>query len=163
MFPCKTVELLYALVPLKPWRGFLLRRHIESCARCLAGLVSREEAGSLLVQEKAVESSGALWPKVEAALLEETRKEKAQGRAVRPDIRRRWGWAVATACLGAVLVSLVFLRDFRTGPVSAGAVPARFELDYVRVGGQTADAVVYQPQGSDMIIVWAGKSPAVPN
>jgi hypothetical protein len=38
-------------------------------------------------------------------------------------------------------------------------VPVRFELEYIRVGGQPANAVVYQPQGSDIIIVWAGKNP----
>jgi hypothetical protein len=126
-------------------------------------LASREEAGSLFVQEKAAVSSGALWSKVEAALLEETRRKKARGRQGGQGMRRRWGWAVAAASLGAVLLGFLFWRDFRTGRVSADAVPARFVLAYVRVGGQPANTVVYQPQGSDMIIVWAGKSPAAPN
>lgn len=159
MSPCKTVELLYSLIPLKAWRGFLLSRHMESCPHCQAALVSRQEAGSLLLQEKGAAPSGALWTKVESALLEETRGEGSKVQAGRPDFRLRWGWAVATASLGAVLLGFLFLRDFRTGRVSADAVPARFELDYVRVGGQPANAVVYQPQGSDMIIVWAGKNP----
>jgi hypothetical protein len=111
------------------------------------------------VQEKGAAPGGALWTKVESALLEETRGEGSKVQAGRPDFRLRWGWAVATASLGAVLLGFLFLRDFRTGRVSADAVPARFELDYVRVGGQPANAVVYQPQGSDMIIVWAGKNP----
>ena len=80
-------------------------------------------------------------------------------RAVELPVMRRWGWAVATAFLGVLLMSFLLLRDFRPERVSADAVPARFELEYVRVGGQPANAVVYKPQGSDMIIVWAGKSP----
>jgi len=157
------VEFFYALVPLKPWRGYLLRRHIEDCPRCLAGLASREEAGSLLVQERAVDFGGSLWTKVEAALLEGSSAEVTKNQVVHPADVRRWGWAVATAFLGVLLISFFFLHGFRPERVSADAVPARFELEYVRVGGQPADAVVYQPQGSDMIIVWAGKSPEVPN
>ena len=30
---------------------------------------------------------------------------------------------------------------------------------YIRVGGQPAGAYIYQPQGADIIIVWAEKAP----
>jgi len=163
MSPCKTVEFFYALVPLKPWRGYLVRRHIENCPRCLASLASREEAGSLLVRERAVDSGGSLWTKVEATLLEGSNAEAAKSRASYPTDMRRWGWAAALAFLGVLLISFFFLKGFQSERVSADAVSVRFEFEYVRVGGQPADAVVYQPQGSDMIIVWAGKSPEVPN
>jgi hypothetical protein len=56
-----------------------------------------------------------------------------------------------------LVTGFLLLKGFRPGGASpTAAVPARFELEYVRVGGQPANAVVYQPQGSDMIIVWAG-------
>jgi hypothetical protein len=70
---------------------------------------------------------------------------------------RRWGWAVATAFLVVLITGFLLLKNFRPeGTASTAALPARFALDYVRIGGQPADAVVYHPQGSDMIIVWAG-------
>jgi hypothetical protein len=73
---------------------------------------------------------------------------------------RHWGWAVATAFLLVLIAGFLLLKDFRPDrAASAAVVPARFELEYVLVGGQPANTVVYQPQGSDMIIVWAGKSP----
>jgi hypothetical protein len=74
-------------------------------------------------------------------------------------MRRRY-WAVAAIFLLIFIAGFLLFKDFRSENVSsAAAVPARFELEYVRVGGQPANTVVYQPQGSDMIIVWAGKSP----
>jgi len=157
MSHCKTVEFFYGLIPLKPWRGFLIRRHIEKCPGCLAGLASREEAGSLLVQEAGVNIGVSLWNGVAAAIAKDSGEERARDRILQPSPVRRWGWAVATASLGVLLISFFFLKDFQPGRASADAFQARFELEYVRVGGQPANAVIYQPQGSDMIIVWAQK------
>lgn len=159
MSRCKTVEFFYAIIPLKPWRGLLIRRHIERCPRCLAGLASRDAVGSLLVQEIKENICRPLWPGVEAALAEEPSGASGKERTLRYSVMRRWGWAVATAFLCVVLISFLLLKDFLPERVSADVVAARFELEYVRVGGQPANAVVYQPQGSDMIIVWAEKNP----
>lgn len=159
---CKMVELFYALIPWKPWQGLLIRLHIEKCPRCQTGLASREAAGSLLVQEKGMDVGRSLWTGVESALREDSSRERMGGRAVQPPAMRHWGWAVATAFLLVLIAGFLLLKDFRPDrAASTAAVPARFELEYVRVGGQPANTVVYRPQGSDMIIVWAGKSPKV--
>ena len=156
---CKMVELFYALVPLKPWRGLLIRRHIEKCPSCLAVLASREAVGSLLVQERGVNIGRTLWAEVESALRGDWGGKRVKDRAVQLPVMRRWGWAVAAAFLVVLFTGFLLLKDFRPeGVSSAAAVPARFELEYVRVGGQPANTVVYQPQDSDMIIVWAGTS-----
>jgi hypothetical protein len=133
-----------------------VRRHIENCPRCLAGLASREEAGSLLVGEKGLDFGSSLWTKVEPALLEGPAAERTKEHAGRPGLTRRWGWAVATAFLGVFLLSFLLLKNFQPERAPADTSVARFELAYVRVGGQPANTVVYQPKGSDMIIVWAG-------
>jgi anti-sigma factor RsiW len=157
MSRCKTVELFYALVPLKPWRSLLIRRHIEKCPRCLASFASRETVGSLLVQEREVNISRPLWAEVESALVGDPGREMMKSRAVQSSVLRRWGWATATAFLIVLVTGFLLLKGFRPGGASpTAAVPARFELEYVRVGGQPANTVIYQPQGSDMIIVWAG-------
>jgi hypothetical protein len=155
----KTVESLYALVPLKLWRGFLIRRHMEKCPACLASLASREEAGELLVGEAGAAAGPGFWTKVEAVIAGDSGPEKSKALLIetRPS-PPRWGWAVATAGLGVLLIGLFFLGDFRAARVPANALQARFELDYVRVGGEPANAVIYQPQGSDMIIIWAEKN-----
>lgn len=157
---CKMVELFYALIPWKPWQGLLIRLHIEKCSSCQAGLASRKAVGPLLVQERGVDIVRPLWTGVEAALREDSDRERARGRAVHLPAMRPWGWAVALAFLFVLIAGFLLMKEFRPeGAASAAAVPARFELEYVRVGGQLANTVVFQPQGSDMIIVWAGKSP----
>jgi len=160
MSHCKTVEIFYALVPLKSWRGFLIRLHIEKCPRCQAGLANREAVGSLLVHERGVNLGRSLWTGVESALREDSGREMTRGRAFQPTSMRRWGWAAAASFLFVLIAGFLLLKDFRPeGESSTAALPPRFELEYVRIGGQPANTVVYQPQGSDMIIVWAGKSP----
>jgi len=154
------VEVFYGLIPWKPWQGLLIRLHIEKCPRCQAGLASREAVGSLLVQERGVDIGRPLWTGVESALREDSDKERTKGWAAQQPVMRRWGWAAAAVFLLVLITGFLLLKDFRPEEAaSAAAVPARFELEYVRVGGRPANAVVYQPQGSDMIIVWAGKSP----
>jgi len=123
-------------------------------------LASREAVGSLLVKETEIKIGRSLWTGVESALVADSVAENEKARAVQLPVMRRWGWAVATAFLVVLITGFLLLKDFRPeGTASTAALPARFELDYVRIGGQPANAVVYQPQGSDMIIVWAGKSP----
>jgi hypothetical protein len=157
MSRCKTVSFFYSLIPLSRWRALLIRRHIEGCAHCQAGLASRAESRSLFVQEGEVGGEGVLWTKIGPRLAPEAAAPKETAWTAPSPIFRGWGWAAAAAFLAVLITGVLLIRDFRperTAPVAA--VAARFELEYVRIGGQPADTVVYQPHGSDMIIVWAG-------
>jgi hypothetical protein len=123
-------------------------------------LASREAVESLLVQEREANIGRPLWTEVESALVADSAGKRMKDRAVQLPVMRRWGWAVATAFLVVLITGFLLLNDFRPEEASStAAVPVRFELEYIRVGGQPASAVIYQPQGSDMIIVWAAKSP----
>jgi len=154
---CKTVELLYAAVPLRPFRDWLIRAHMERCPRCQAGLLSREEARSLLVGPDQVGGAEALWRRISGQAGRAT-----AGPGAGPG-RSRWAlsWAAAAAMAMAVaLTGFWLLREIgRPGPAAASAGPAdRFRIEYVNVGGAPAQTFVYQPQGSDTVFVWAQKS-----
>jgi hypothetical protein len=158
MFRCRIANTLYALIPAKRWRGLLVRIHLDDCPRCGGALADKALIRTLLVQPAEARPGRPLWAGIERA-LKETRDETPKKRETVPE-SRRWRWAAAAA--GAVLVILAgywaWKGHGRSGQSVASLSPARFELEYVRVGGQPADAYVYQPQGSDIIIVWVGKS-----
>lgn len=157
MFRCRIVKFLFTVLPFRRWRGFLIRRHIERCVGCGEELASRSEVRAVLVQTGDFENRESLWPRISRELGEKESPETDSPRVP----RREWKWAFGAAALFVIAVmGLLFLREadiLKIQPfVEKQAI--RFELKYVRIGGETANAFVYQPKNSDVIIVWAGKS-----
>jgi hypothetical protein len=156
MVSCKVVNALYAAVPSRLFRDFLIRIHVERCGRCQARLVSRTEAAALFVKSGDAGAVEELWRRIE--------RRTGPGMAVPKEkpAGLRWEWAAGAATLLlAAAASFWLLRGVQTEAVRTGfSGPAdRFEISHINVGGAPAQAFIYQPQGSDMIIVWAGKNP----
>ena len=157
---CKMVDLIYAALPLRPLRDFLIRTHMEGCPRCQARLLSRAEARKLFVSSDEVGNTEALWRRVSvlagtgAAVPE--RQPAVSG--------ARWRWAAAGATVAALAVAVTgfwLLREIEKPGFDPGSVGAadRFQFVYINVGGAPAQAFVFQPQGSDTVFVWAIKNP----
>jgi len=157
MVSCKRIDFLYRAVPLKPWRGWLLRRHIERCPACQARLASREEVRRLMARPEGFRDVSGLWARLEQELAPAPQRQPAGLAAARPG----WQFALGLAALcAAVVLSFWLLREVRSagpGPRVPGAGES-FTLDYIRVGGEPAQAFIYQPSGSKMVFVWAEKT-----
>jgi hypothetical protein len=157
MASCRRIEFLYRAVPLKLWRGWLLRRHIERCPACQARLASREEVRRLMARPDGYRDVSALWARLEHELARPSARTAAELGPARP----RWQFALGlVAFCGAVGLSFWLLKGVQSagpGPRIPGA-SERFTLDYVRVGGAPAQAFIYQPSDSKMVFVWAEKS-----
>ena len=153
---CRLVNVLYDAIPIRTVRDILIRTHMEGCERCLARLISRNEAAALLVKPGDPGALESLWRKI---------NHRAGHPAQHPEIRpsgRRWEWAAGGATfLVLVAASLWLLRGVQTGGLRADLAPPaeRFEIEYINVGGAPAQAFVYQPRGSDTVFVWAERNP----
>lgn len=155
---CKTVDFLYAALPSRPLRDLLIRNHMERCPFCQARLLSREEARGLLVAPGEVGNSDSLWQRISSrsgpltAVSEVSPAPSGAG----------WRWAAAAATAAVVAVTgFWLLRQVERpgfGPASMASAD-RFQIDYVNVGGAPAQTFVYQPQGTDIVFVWATKNP----
>ena len=159
MLRCKTVEFLFDALPIGVWRAFLIRRHIDACPACQKKILSLEESRSLLVGPM----DPGEWAGLKLRLRSRTVNDAAdRAPAGHGNPAKFWRWASSAAML-LVLAAAGFWLLRETGkevPVADRIRPAeRFELDYIRVGGQPAGAYIYQPQGADIIIVWAEKAP----
>ena len=155
---CKTVERLYAALPLRPFRDWLIRTHMDRCPRCQERLLSREEARSLLVRPGQTGDAAALWRRISEEAGRPAPAPKAKGSGG----RLAWQWAAASAMAAVVALTGFWLLRETGGPgFDARAItPAdRFEIAYVKVGGEPAQTFVYQPQGTDTVFVWAQKTP----
>jgi hypothetical protein len=154
---CSMVDRLYRAVPLRRFRDWLIRAHLEGCPRCQARLLSRDEARSLLVGPEDVGPADALWQRI-------SRLAEPACTVRRPAPRKPgwvWRWAAAAAMTAAVAVTGFWVLRQVERP-EAGVLVAevqRFEIDYVNVGGEPARTFVYQPQGTDTVFVWASRTP----
>jgi hypothetical protein len=154
---CKIVDVLYAVVPLRPFRDYLIRRHMETCPLCQARLLSRAEAKGLFVAPDEVGDTEGLWRRISSRMDPAV---ETQGRRPAP-ARAGWRWATAAALAAVVAVTgFWLLREVGKPSFDTGSVgPAdRFQIEYIKVGGAAAQTFVYQPQGTDTVFVWAGKN-----
>ncbi len=148
MFRCRMVNFLFSIIPLKRGQDFLLRKHIQNCPSCQENLASLEETKSVLIQEGEVGNLEDLWPKVKIKLTEEERKEKLFHLP-------SWGWAVGAAGLIAVvIIGLWLFWSAQLGKPSE-ELGRRFQIKYIRVHNKAARTYLFQPQDSNMIIIWA--------
>src|SRR4030067_2761739 len=71
MISCNAADFLYRLLPVKPWRGFLIRVHFDRCPHCQKQLAGAAEARTLFVQEADFRPGVALWQGMAGSLDEE--------------------------------------------------------------------------------------------
>ncbi len=156
MSVCKAVNFLYDLLPLKIWRGFLIRGHVDGCPACEKRLAAREEVKALLVQAEDMEGLGGLWP--ETRLKLESACVQKQPR--KPLVGLTWRWAIGlTGLMIAVFTCLWLYLGYEPDRIQQGdEAGRRFQIQYLRVGDEPALSFVFQPQNSNIIIIWAEKT-----
>ena len=152
MFRCQVANLLFSIFPFNIWQDFLLQKHIQSCPACQENLASLEETKSLLIREGDVGSLEELWPKVKVQLTKEKGKERLSRLP-------RWGWAVGAACLlVAIFLSIWFYQLVPSGKAPEQDITSPLQIKYIRIYDQPARTYLFQPQDSNMIIIWAEKN-----
>jgi hypothetical protein len=152
MYRCKIIDFLFTFIPIKHWQGFLIRRHIQKCPSCLMKLVDAEEVRPLLVQEIELEGMEGLWPAVKAKLRESREEAKIP-------LGRRWKWVYASAFLTVVLAGLIWLYFVfipGKGP-SEEPLAGQFQIDYIEIENEPAQAYVFRPHDSNTFFVWVEK------
>ncbi|MBC8359272.1 MAG: hypothetical protein H8E54_10075 [Candidatus Aminicenantes bacterium] len=153
MFKCRIIDFFFFIFPLKRWRDFLIRHHVQKCSVCQEKLAGVEDVKSFLFQESDVGDMVEIWPVVKEELEEEKSREQ---RAVKPRLR----WAVGLASLfvaAVVVVGLYFTLSSKKGP-SMGDLQERFQINYISIENKPAKTYIYRPGDSNMIIVWAEKN-----
>ena len=160
MASCRMVNGLYAAIPWRLFRDFLIRRHLEKCAACQARLVSRDEASALFVRPEDVGNVERFWsPIVERTGLSAPSPNSLPIAPMsRAPLRLPWEWAAGAATLLLTAAAgFWLLRGIQATEGQPGATSAQspFEINYINAGGAPAQAYIYRPNDSDTIFVWA--------
>jgi hypothetical protein len=146
------VNFFFSIFPFKIWQDFLLRKHIQNCPACLENLASFEDTKSLFIQEEEVGGLEGLWPKVKLQLAKEKRKQKFFHVP-------RCAWAVGAACLLIAIILVVWFYQFAPpGKTPEEDITSPFQIKYIRIYDKPARTYIFQPQDSNMIIIWAEKN-----
>ena len=153
MLKCKVFGLFFFILPLKKWQGFLIEKHVKKCPGCQNGLASETEVRTSLAQLIEDQGKVDMWPAINAGLQEEKERN-------RHSPGPQWKWALGTVSLLAFLAAALFLYrglSLRRS-LPEGDLVERFQINYIRVKGKPAQAFLYQPKDSEMIIIWAEES-----
>lgn len=152
MYRCKIIDFLFTFIPIKHWQGFLIRRHIQKCPECQRKLADVEEVRSLVIQESELEGMEGLWPAVKAKLSED------RGEAT-IHLWRRWKWMYASVFLAVMLAGLIWLTFVfipGKGP-SEEPLAGQFQIEYIEIENEPAQAYVFRPHDSNTFFVWVEK------
>lgn len=155
MIRCKFINFLFAVFPVKAFQGFLIKNHFEKCPRCLESQLLVDEAKALFLSEEEAMDLINVWPGIVPKLCEESAEK------VRPSFWLRWRWAMGVAGLALfILVGFWFMQTPDSVELALQA-PAeeQLQINYIKVEEKPAGAIVYEPQDSEMIIVWAERTP----
>jgi len=153
MFKCKIIDFFFFIFPLKRWRDFLIRHHVQQCSVCQEKLAGVEDVKSFLFQESDVGDMVEIWPVVKEEPGEGKSREQRAGRS-----RLRWAVGLASLFAAAVVVVGLYLAfSPKKGP-SMGDLQERFQINYIEIENKPAKTYIYHPCDSNMIIVWAEKN-----
>jgi hypothetical protein len=152
---CKILNFLFEALPLKPWQDFLIQRHMERCPACRARLAGREEARRVLSRAEDFREKMDFWLRVKAMMADPVL-------TLHPAKWPRTGLAKAAAAAALLVLAAVFsvwfFRGFKVErPAAALPAEAKFEINYIRIGGQPADAYLFQSRDLRMTLIWAEK------
>ena len=148
---CKLINLLIDLFPLKVWQDFLIRMHVLKCPYCQSRLASVEEIQALWIKD----------PQCENMKVPLQDYSVRSGRSKHPNIHPafRWKWALGvTGLIAAIILGVqIFHNPQVTQETALDNIMDGFRIDSIKIGNQPANYILFQPQNSPMIIVWAEK------
>lgn len=153
MSRCKFFEYAFFLVPLKKWQDLLIRVHMGTCPECQKSLVNREIVQGITAQEIHYGSAESFWDGFEHKVREAKRSQK---NATLP--RLRWAYGVTVVVLfAAAAIWFALAPQIRKARIEA-SLNEHFCINYIRIEDKPAQAYIFKPQDSQMIIVWAQKN-----
>lgn len=149
MLRCAFYEVLFFLIPLNIWRDFLIKKHFEGCRRCRLKLASREETLAYMIRPEEAESLFDF-----NANPPDFTERKKKDRLSSVGFLRRFGWAAAGLTAAAALLFFLIFPGI-TPRTEEEKENGRFQLLSLKVDERPAQAYLYRPQGTELVIIWA--------
>lgn len=153
MNACRIVDFLSRMAVIRPWTGRIVERHAETCRVCRPSLIDKETARTILV---AAEKAGRPARRGHESATGLRNRPEARRRGLRVRLFRLPALSGAAAVLVLVVSGFWLLHRLPTtnGPIASTAEES-FRISRIEIEGEPANAYIYRPRGTDMVIVWA--------
>jgi hypothetical protein len=141
------IRILVRILPFRsPWSA-RLRRHLEHCQRCQAGMISLDEASAATIPQQRIKEGKDFWPELVHS-LKRAKSLKPSG----PRLRRRW--ALAAAGFIAVAIGLFLLKP---GEKDDLASAIKLRIQSIKIYDQPAQAFIFEIPDANRTFVWVEK------
>jgi hypothetical protein len=152
MIPCRLVDVLASLLPLRIIRDSVRLRHEEKCPKCQEKLLSKWEARPWIFEARDMEDDPNFWPAVKSRIQRLAAAKSLRPLLLLPGVQK-WAAIAGLALLMAAGFLIVRTSGPRTMSPDAGG-PTRFRLDYLKSDGAPVEPVIIQPRDTDLVIIW---------
>lgn len=165
---CKIYKILYAAIPIKKWKDFLIRRHFERCPDCAAAIDLKSDDVRGFFKPDWLQETSSVWPPLRGRIL----SGEGEPGNIRPTILPvrfrlpRWAFAAVIAAffvLGTLGLLLLRTRGPKVlGPESSLPIkPAvgapRVQVISVELQGKPAKTYIYQTPTATFIWIAPSK------
>ncbi|MFC2142549.1 hypothetical protein ACFLR7_06420 [Acidobacteriota bacterium] len=153
---CRLCEVLYVLVPIHPFRGWLLRKHMAGCPRCSRDLTLTGPAARAVAEIPPwIRLESSLWPRVKAE-ISVPRSEPGSGkiRPAGPPAFIHWRYAVAALSLVLFIAAHVLIQQrlpVSSTPGMTAAAPSSVTVNFAEVQGKKARHHIYKTSSRSYI------------
>jgi hypothetical protein len=128
----------------------LIRHHYEKCPDCSRDLAESEEVRSLLIKEVEANEISEFWTSLKA-------RYKSRKNRRTPLFTTNWKWAYQAVGLVLFAVLAIWIFISVNSNVKDNNVES-FRINYIKINNQPAQAYIYHPKDTNMVLVWAEKS-----
>lgn len=154
---CRLCRILYGLLPVVPVRGWLLRKHLADCPRCIQDLALDAQTAHAVAKIPVwIRQQDSIWPQIKAEILAPRSAPKPGRIRTEPSRFIHWRYAVAGLSLAVLIAANLLIQQKLVDPsvpemTAAAGVAAHVTVKFAEVKGQKARHHIYQTPSTSYI------------
>ena len=157
---CKTIKLLFWLLPLKRWQAFLIRFHFHKCPFCREETEINKPLRQVLLSPRDCQDNPSLWPEIKKRIILDQENKTGEKRFI---FIPRWQWVLPVLGLICLIIFLPYLSqktDISNIPGNKKILKSgsKIILKSVKMENLPAKTYFFQSSHPDRLIVWVQKN-----
>ena len=145
---CRIYKLLYAIIPVKRFRSFLIESHFSVCPNCQRETEIESYPEDMLADPDWIAKEESMWPQIKEKIFSQRKKSFKAEKTLKPFFLPKWKWAavglVLVIAVGAVLMIQTNFQKKSAEPEVLVKETPRVTIEHAEIDGKKARAYIYQ-------------------